>query len=143
MQRWRLGLGTAGILLGLFGVFRLLTGVAPADLVVLGLWLVGAVAIHDGVLAPVVVGLGAAISRFVPPRARRYLQGFLVTGALVTIIAIPMIHRRGSQPKSKAILQQNYAGHLTLLLSIIAVVSLLAYAQSVVRDHVPRTKNGS
>ena len=72
-----------------------------------------------------------------PPRARRYLQGFLVTGGLVTIIAIPMIHRRDSQPKSKAILQQNYGGHLTLLLSIIAVFSLLAYAQRVVRDHVP------
>lgn len=143
MRRWRLLLGTAGILLGLFGVFRLFTGVAPADLVVLGLWLVGAVALHDGFLAPVVVGVGAAISRWVPPRARRNLQGFLVSGALVTIIAIPLIHRRDSQPMSKAILQQDYAAHLTLLLSVIAVVSLVAYAQRVVRDRVPGTEHDS
>ncbi len=54
-----------------------------------------------------------------------------------------MIYRRDSQPKSKAILQQDYAGHLTLLLSVITVVSLLAYAQRVIRDHVPRTEDGS
>jgi hypothetical protein len=134
MRRWRLGLGTAGILLGLFGVFRLVTQIPGADLVVLAGWLIGALVIHDGILSPAVAGIGWAISRVVPPRARRYVQAGLIMGALVTVIAIPMIYREGSQPKSKAILQQNFGGNLTLLLGIIAAVTLLAYAVKVARD---------
>ena len=55
-------------------------------------------------------------------------------GALVTVIAIPMIYRRGHQPQVKAILQQNFGGNLTVLLGIIAAVSLLLYALQVARD---------
>lgn len=134
MRRVRLALGTAGVLLVLFGVFRFVTEVPVGDLVVLALWLAGAIVLHDGILSPTVVSVGAAISRVVPPRARRYLQAALVMGAVVTIIAIPLIFRRGSQPKSKAILQQNYGGNLTLLLGIIAAVTLVAYAVRVARE---------
>ena len=134
-MRLRIPLGIAGILLGLFGVFRLLTQVPPFPLVILALWLVGALVIHDGILSPVVVGVGWAIARVVPPRARRYLQGALIMAALVTVIAIPMIYRRDSQPRSKSMLLQNFGLNLTLLIGIIAALSLLAYAVRVARDH--------
>jgi len=133
-MRLRLPLGIAGILLGLFGVFRLLTQVPPSALVVLALWLVGALVIHDGILSPIVAGVGWAIARVVPPRARRYLQGALIMSALVTVIALPMIHRQGSQPRSKSLLLQNFGLNLTLLIGIIAALSLLAYAVRVARD---------
>lgn len=135
MRRWRIALGTAGILLGLFGVFRLVTQIPLADDVVLALWLIAAVIIHDGVLTPIVLAVGWAVARVVPARGRRYLQAALIAGVPATVIAIPMIYRRGSQPKSKAILQQNYFGNLTLLLAIIASLSLLAYAIHVAGDH--------
>jgi hypothetical protein len=132
MRRWRIALGTAGVLLAMFGVFRLVTEIPVSDLVVLTGWLVGAVVIHDGVLSPLVVGIGVLVSR-VPHRARRYLQAALVAAAAVTIIAIPMIYRRNSQPREKAILLRNYAGNLALLLGIIAVVTLTLYAVRVAR----------
>lgn len=126
--------GAAGIALGLFGVFRLLTQIPADDLLVLALWLVGAVIVHDGVLSPLLVGVGAAIDRFVPARARRYVAGGLIAGATVTVVAIPLIYRRNSQPAVKAILQQNYAANLTLLLAIVAAASLALYAARVVRE---------
>jgi hypothetical protein len=134
MSRIRLVLGTAGILLGLFGVFRLATQVPVGDLVILAVWLIGALIIHDGILSPIVVGIGATIARFVPPRARRYLQAGLIAAAIVTVIAIPMIYRRGSQPRSKAILQQNYGANLTVLIGVVAAVTLLLYAVRIARD---------
>lgn len=134
-MRLRLPLGIAGVLLLLFGVFRLLTQEPSDKMVILALWLIGALVIHDGILSPIVVGVGWAVARVVPPRARRYLQAGLIMAGMVTIIAIPMIYRRDSQPKSKAILQQNYGGNLTLLLALIAALSLLAYAVRVARDH--------
>jgi len=135
MMRLRLPLGIAGVLLVLFGVFRLLTQVPPFPLAILALWMVGALVIHDGILSPVVLGVGWALSRVVPPQARRYLQGALIMAALVTVIAIPMIYRQESQPRSKSMLLQNFGGNLTLLIGIIAALSLLAYAVRVARDH--------
>ena len=133
-MRLRLPLGIAGVLLSLFGVFRLVTQVPPFPLVILALWLVGALVIHDGILSPVVVGVGWAIARVVRPRARRYLQVALIMAALVTVIAIPMIYRQDSQPRSKSMLLQNFGLNLTLLIGIIAALSLLAYAVRVARD---------
>ena len=130
----RLPLGIAGVLLGLFGVFRLLTQVPPFALLILALWLLGALVIHDGILSPIVVAVGWAIARAVPPRARRYLQGALIMTALVSVVAIPMIYRQDSQPRSKSMLLQNFGGNLTLMLGIIAVMTLLAYAVRVARD---------
>jgi len=130
----------AGILLAVFGAFRLLTTVPIGALAVLALWMIGAVIIHDGIIAPATVGW--LLGKVSPPRARRYVQTFLISGGLVTIIAIPLILRRKTQPASKAILQQNYAGPLTVLLGIIAGLSLLAYAEHVAHEQRPRTTNG-
>lgn len=137
MKAWRIALASAGILLGAYGAFRLLTNVSFLDLLVLAGWLIGAVVIHDGILSPAVVAVGWFVSRTVPPRARRYLQGALVAGGLMTIVAIPLILRRDSQPASKAILQQNYAANLTILLGTAAAVSLVLYALRVARGGQP------
>lgn len=132
-MRPRLALGAAGGLLALFGVFRLVTEVPLSALAVLALWLAGAILIHDGILSPAVLAVGLALRR-VPARARRYLQAGLIVGGLITVVAIPLIYRRGSQPAAKTILDQNYGGNLTLLLGIIAALTLLGYAVRVARD---------
>ena len=141
MRKYRMALGVAGGLLLTFGLFRLVTELDTGDLVVLVVWLVAAVALHDGLVAPITVGTGIALTR-APPRARRYLQGALLVGALITIIAVPLIWREGSQPESKAILLRDYAANLTLLLGMTAAVALGLYALRVVRHHrqsgVPR-----
>jgi len=145
MRAWRIALSVSGVLILLFGAVRVVTVMPFADLFILALWLIGAVVIHDGMVAPLTVGTGWLLARIVPPRARRYIQAFLIVGGLVTVIAIPLILRRNTQPLSKAILQQNYGGNLTLLLGMIAAVSLLLYALNVGRDargRGPEPKDG-
>ncbi len=137
MRAWRISLATAGILLGLYGVFRLLTNVGFVELLVLALWLIGAVVIHDGILSPAVVAVGWFLTRRVPPRGRRYLQGFLVVAGLMTVIAVPLMLRKDSQPQSKAMLLQSYGGNLTVLLALAAALSLLLYAIQVARRTTP------
>ncbi len=95
--------------------------------------MIGAVVIHDGVLSPLVIGVGALVGR-VPPRARRYLQTALIVAGCVALIALPLIVRRGSQPSVKAILQRNYAGNLTIIVAVVAALSLVLYAVHVARD---------
>jgi hypothetical protein len=124
-------IGSSGGLLMLFGAFRLFTEVSTRNLLFLALWLAGAVAIHDGVLAPVVVGIGAALRR-IPARARRFVQGALIAGGLVTVIALPLIHRENSQPKVKAVLQQDFTANVAILLTIVAGVAVLLYLVRVV-----------
>ena len=133
MERSRRALGAAGVLLLGFGVLRLLTDVPVSDLVVLGLWLVAAVVIHDLVVAPLTVGVGVALTRL-PARGRRYVQSGLIAAALVTVVAVPLIVRQDTQPPAESILVRDYGAGLALLLGLVAAVSLLAYVVRVVRD---------
>ena len=133
MRRWRMVLAVAGILLGLFGVGRLVTQVPVHSLIGLAVCLVASLVIHDGIASPLVIAVGALLAR-VPPRGRRYLQAGMIAGAMITVIAVPMIARQDSQPLSKSILNQNFGGNLTLLLGLVAAATLVAYAVRVARD---------
>ena len=133
MGRWRLVLAVAGIGLGLYGVGRLFTSVPWSSLVLVGLWLILALVIHDGLLSPAVMAVAALLGR-IPPRARRYLQFGLIMAALITVIALPMIYQQGRQPPAKTLLQQDFEVNLMILLAIIAAGCLAAYAVRVARD---------
>ncbi len=135
MKRTRIVLATVGIGLALFGVFRLLTQVSIGGVAFLAGWLIAALVIHDGIIAPSTLGLATLIRRKVPPRGRRYLQGALICAAAVTVIGLPMIYRAHSQPKVKALLEQNFLVNVLLLWAVIAVVAFLGYVVQLVRDH--------
>ena len=138
MKAWRIILATTGIALGLFGVMRLLTQIPVPTLGALGVWLVAALIIHDGILSPAVITVGWLARRFVPDRARRYLQLGLIVSALVTVVALPMIYLRGSQPAVKALLLRDYGVNLMVIVGIVAVTSLTLYALQVARDRRAR-----
>ena len=128
----------AGLALLAYGVARLFLVVALGDLLLLAVWMVGAVAIHDGLLSPLVLGVGAALRRWVPDRGRRFVQLGLIIGSMITVIAVPMIYLEGSQPPEKAILLQHYGVNLTVLLAIVAGVTLVLYAVRVAQDRRAR-----
>jgi hypothetical protein len=137
MKVARIALAVIGIGLVLYGAGRILFSVPPPLLVVLGAWLVGALVIQHGVVSPLVVAVGVGLRRLVPDRGRRFLQAGLIVAAMVTVVALPLIARQGTQPPAKALLLQNYAANLTLLLGLIAGVTLIAYAVRVARDRRP------
>ena len=132
MTRWTIG--AAGAALGLFGLFRLVTEIPVLDLLMLGVWLIGALVLHDGMLAPLTSAVAGAIVRYVPSRLRRYVQGALVTGAIVTVIALPLILLAGSQPPEKALLRQNFGANLAVLLGVISGGTAVLYLLRVARD---------
>ena len=134
MKIARIALAVVGIVLVLYGAGRILFSVPPPLLVLLGLWLVGALVVQHGVVSPLVVAVGVALLRLAPDRGRRFLQPGLIVAGMVTVVAIPLITRQGTQPPAKALLLQNYAANLTLLLGLIALVTLIAYAVRVARD---------
>lgn len=134
MKAWRIILAVAGIGLLAFGVFRLLSEIPTHSLLILAVWLVAALVLHDALLAPSVVGVGWLLRRYVPDRGRRYLQVALIMIALATVIAVPMIFLRGSQPAAKALLLRNYGANLIVIIGSIAVMSLILYAARVARD---------
>jgi hypothetical protein len=134
VKAWRIALAVAGIALAGFGIFRLVTEVPPSQLLILALWLVAALIIHDALLAPSVVGVGWLLRRYVPDRGRRYLQLALIMIALVLVIAVPMILLRGSQPAVKALLLRNYGVNLMMIIGVAALISLILYAVRVARD---------
>lgn len=141
MNPYRAALVVTGGLLLAFGAFRLVTELDLGDLVALALWMIVAVVLHDLVLAPATVGTGLLLTR-VPARARRYVQGALVVAALVTVIAVPLIARRGTQPAVKSILLRNYSGDLALLVGLTFAVAATLYLLRVLRDRRSVNESG-
>jgi hypothetical protein len=132
-MRARIAIAVPGLLLMAYGAFRLLTNLEAGELLVLGVWLGVAVLVHDAVIAPVTVGTGVALTRL-PARGRRYVQGGLIVAGMVTVVALPLIQRQGTQPEAEALLLQNYTANLVLLLGLVAAVAAGLYAVRVIRD---------
>jgi hypothetical protein len=123
--------GLAGMGYGLWLILRFQVISKPFKLIE---WLIGAVVLHDGVLVPSTLLVGAVLTKTIPPRARRYIQGALISSGLVTIVALVLIYREGDQAASLALLRQNYAAHLVLVVAIIVGITALAYLSRVIRD---------
>lgn len=129
----RIVLGLIGGAMIIYGAARLLHGLPPALLALLGAWLLGALLIHHGVVSPAIIAVGAALRR-VPDRARAFLQGGLIMAGAVSVIAVPLMVRQLSQPPSKAMLLQHYGVNLLVLLAVITAGTLITYAIRVARD---------
>ena len=134
MRSWRIVLAVVGIGTVTYGISQLLTQIPRQTLMLLALWLIAALIIHLGLLSPAIVGVGAALRRYVPDRGRRYLQFGLIMAAMVTVIAVPLIYRAHTQPPAKALLLQDFGINLTVLLAAIGSGTLIAYAVRVARD---------
>jgi hypothetical protein len=137
MGVWRLIFGLVGGLVLLYGIVNLVVHNPIQTVVWVAVWLIAAVLIHHGLISPVVVSVSSLLRRLVSDRGRGYLQATLIMAVPVTVIAIPLIYRQGSQPPSKALLLQNFTANLGLLLGMIAAVSLVGYAIRVARDRSP------
>jgi hypothetical protein len=133
ISRTRVVIGAAGGLVTAFGVYRLVSEVPVDNLLALAIWLLGALLLHDAVLSPAIVGIGMVVRRL-SARSRTYVQGALIAGGVVTVIAVPMIYRTGTQPQVKAILDQDFRVNLLVLLAVIATAALLSYLRQVVRE---------
>lgn len=129
IRRWRTALLLLGLLLLALGGLTLLQEVSPKRYLGILSWLIAALILHDGIIAPAVFGLSLAFRRLqgrIPVVVIAILQGALVVGGIVTLLVVPEILKKSIGTLSSSILPENYAAHLALFW--VALVALLAAA---------------
>ncbi|MFD0369601.1 hypothetical protein [Streptomyces sp. NPDC127114] len=112
----RYGAGALG--LGLIGLGAWLVAVEPDPAGVLA-WLVGALVLHDGILAPLVLAAGLLL---VGRPQRGLLRGTLVVAGSVVLVTLPLLVRPGEPPNPSA-LPLPYARNLAIVLGAVAVAA--------------------
>lgn len=94
MARLRIGLGAAGAILGLAGVWFFVTGVPTAQWPGVFIWLGAVVIAHDAVIAPAAVLVGLALFAVLPGRLRKPMRMAALAFASVTLIRVPLLMTR-------------------------------------------------
>jgi len=131
VRNWRIGLMALGIaLLGLGGVV-LLQEVNPKKYVGILAWFVGALIVHDGIIAPLVFVVTVVMRR----RLQRFpvvivliIQGALVIAGVTAFVVLPEMMKKEIGTLSSSILPQNYAFHLVAFFVVLAVLTAGAIA---------------
>jgi hypothetical protein len=115
-----LGLGAA-----VYGAVRLLD-LGLDNLREAGIWLVGGVVLHDGVLAPATIAVCFLVGR----AWRGSLPAAVVVGAVVlgtvTLAAVPVLGRFGARADNPTLLDRNYVLGWLVLATLTVVVSGVA-----------------
>lgn len=125
-MRTRVVLIALGLLGGLYGVFLLLSRQALADWVEVAAWFAAGVVLHDFVLAPLVLLLGAALVRVVPMVARPAVVVGLVVLGTVTLLAIPVLGGFGVEADNPTLFDRSYVGGWAVLAGLVAAAVVAA-----------------
>jgi len=82
-------------------------------------WVVGALVVHDLIVAPLVFALGAYLVARIPPGARAATQGALFASGVVVLTAWPFLRGYGLLADNPSALPNNYALGLAIVLSLV------------------------
>ncbi|TDC86020.1 hypothetical protein [Actinomadura sp. 7K507] len=120
MRKRVLGHGAGGALIatGLAG----LAGESGFDLMGWAAWFGGAVIFHDAVLVPCVLLVGTVTTRL-HGSYRRHVQGALMVGGMVTLVALPFVLGQGRRADNPSILPLPYGRNLLIVLATVLVVA--------------------
>ncbi|MFF5257899.1 hypothetical protein ACFY4C_03060 [Actinomadura viridis] len=115
-----LGYGAGGALIaaGLGGLVR----ESGFDLVGWAVWFGGGVLVHDAILAPCVLLVGAATARL-PRSCRWHVQGALMVGGTVTLVASPFVLGEGRRADNPSILPLPYGRNLLIVLAAVLLLT--------------------
>ncbi|WP_328923821.1 hypothetical protein OG429_03720 [Streptomyces sp. NBC_00190] len=122
----RTTVGAVGAALLGYGVLLLFDGGQYLDVAV---WLAGAVALHDGIVAPLVLAVGLLLAGV---RASRTVRGALIVAASLTVVALPVLLRPGTR-NNPSVLPLDYPRNWSLALVAVAVLAALLHAARWVR----------
>ena len=128
-----LGLAALG-----YALFGFLANVPPVQLIGVAAWLAVALLVHDGVLVPLTTLAGGGLSRLtygLGPVQQSIVRGALLVGALVTLVAAPLIRAQQvlepNGPGSGAngtVLQGDYALALAVFWLVLVAAAAAAVA---------------
>ena len=129
VRRWRIALVIVGIALLVLGGLVLLSDVSPKRYLGILIWFGGALIIHDGIIAPIVLGIGLIMRRAhrrIPFGVLVILQGALVLGAIMTGIVVPEILKKSIGTANATLLPLNYGTNLLVFYGVLIVVTAAA-----------------
>jgi hypothetical protein len=123
------GMGTArGLLIAagaLAMVYALFGALTDSDLKIGGvlLFLGMVLVLHDGVLMPLVIGVGAVLTR-APP----LIRAAMVVSLVVTLVGLPFVLGYGRSPDNPSVLPLPYGKGLAIILVVIWTTTLALLA---------------
>lgn len=129
MRILRIALALVGIGLLVVGGLVLLEDVAPTRYGGILLWLVGAIVIHDGVIAGLVIAVNLTLRKAghrVPFGVLAIVQGAIVVGAIVSLIVFPQIVKQGIGTLNPTVLPLDYAANLVMFYAALVAVTAVA-----------------
>ncbi|PZE83321.1 hypothetical protein [Curtobacterium sp. MCBD17_032] len=133
-----------GLLVIAFGAWVLLTSVRPHRIGGLLVWLLAAVVLHDAVLSPFVLAVGASLRR--AGRALRawvlvVVQATVVLGSVLALVVVPEIVAKSEGTKNPTVLPFDYTARLLVVEGVLVAVVVAALVVGAVtarrRPHEP------
>ncbi|MFE7773543.1 hypothetical protein ACFU5O_06535 [Streptomyces sp. NPDC057445] len=118
----RFVVGAAGVAVTGFGAWLLFGAGYVRDPWEVVVWLVGAIVLHDGVIAPLVLAVGLLLAAL---PARGVLRTALIVCGALTLIALPPLLRPGA-PTNPSALPLDYLRNWLLTLGAVAVLTAAA-----------------
>ncbi|WP_411093367.1 hypothetical protein [Streptomyces sp. 049-1] len=111
-----------GVVMCGFGVFQFIDRTSPGvqDAIDILVWLAAAIALHDGLLVPLVLVVGLLIVRFA--RLSGALRGGLLCAACLTLVALPMMLRQG-ESANPTVLPHDYVTNWVVTIAATVVVT--------------------
>jgi len=128
-RKIQIALVVVGVGLLALGGLTLLADVNPKRYLGLATWLVGALIIHDGIIAPTVFAIVLFFRRAnksLPVVLLLIVQGALVVGSIIVLIVLPEILKKAIGTANPTLLPLDYTLNLALFLGGLAVLTAAA-----------------
>lgn len=129
MKRTRIILIAVGVLVLGIGALTMVKDVEFNQIIGVGIWIVGAIVIHDAILSPVLLGIDVVMRR----SGRRVSLGVIVIiqigivlGAIMSLLVLPEIYAKTLGAQNVTVLPLDYGLHLALYWLATAVLTAAA-----------------
>jgi hypothetical protein len=116
-------IGVAGLLLG--GVVLVMKQM-PVQIVGVGVWIVGAIILHDAILSPLVFVVNLLVRRAGRRVSRGVLaiaQGGVVVGAVLTLVVVPEVYAKTLGP-NETVLPFDYGLRLAVMWVVVIALAV-------------------
>jgi hypothetical protein len=127
----RIVLIAVGVLVLIVGIVVLFATNKPNKILGLGLWLILALIVHDGIIAALTFGVSFSLrkaGRTVPNAVIAIVAGALVIASIFAIIVVPAVYKKSIGTRNPTVLPLDYAPALFILWGAIAVLAAVGIA---------------
>jgi hypothetical protein len=114
--------GLGGLVIAVTGIYKIIQG-GGSSVIETAKWLIVGNVLHDAVLVPIALVLGAVAVRVLPTWARLPVATGFVVLATTTIMAIPVLSGMGEDSTNPSLLPRDYVGGW-LVLALLTVLGV-------------------